>query len=53
MNTILKDLIPEWNLESYDPSGASEEKMELLDQVVDEVLESMEYELINFEEDYD
>lgn len=50
VNTILKEVVPEWNLESYDSEGVSKE---VLDQAVEDIMESMESDLINFEEDYD
>ena len=50
VNTILKEVVPEWNLQSYDSKGVSKE---VLDQAAEDVTESMESDLINFEEDYD
>ena len=49
INTILKEVVPEWNLDTDNT-----ENMELItDSVVQEVLDSMESDLIDFESDYD
>ena len=53
VNTILKEVVPEWNLESYDSEGALKENLEVLNQAVEDIMESIESDLINFEEDYD
>lgn len=50
VNTILKEVVPEWNLQSYDSEGVSKE---VLDLAVEDIMESMESDLINFEEDYE
>ena len=53
VNTILKESVLEWNLESYDSEGALKENLEVLDQAAEDIMASMESDLINFEEDYD
>lgn len=49
VNTILKELIPGWNLESVELV----ENSESVTKSVEEIMESIESDLINFEEDYD